>query len=104
CVLAVAGGLVQFSGNYNFVYQAELHLTSGIVAVMIGLMIVPNAVLGRMLLDQPITARFLFGSTIALGGIALLLVNEGRASPLGGNVTAGIWLALGAMISASISN
>ena len=33
-ILALAVGLCQFSGNYNFVYQAELHLTSGIIAVM----------------------------------------------------------------------
>jgi drug/metabolite transporter (DMT)-like permease len=103
-LLALAVGVCQFSGNYNFVYQAELHLTSGIVAVLIGLMIVPNAVLGRMLLGQTITPRFVIGSAIAIGGIALLLVNEARAAPLGGNVGRGIWLALGAMIAASVSN
>ena len=103
-LLALAVGLCQFSGNYNFVYQAELHLTSGIVAVLIGLMIVPNAVLGRVLLGQPITARFLAGSVIAIAGIALLLVNEARAAPLGGSVGWGIWLSLGAMLAASISN
>ena len=103
-VLSLAIGLCQFSGNYNFVYQAELHLTSGIVAVLIGLMLVPNAVLGRVLLGQPITPRFLLGSTIAIGGIVLLLVNEARAAALGGNVGWGIWLSLGAMLAASISN
>ena len=103
-VLALAVGLCQFSGNYNFVYQAELHLTSGIVAVLIGLMIVPNAVLGRVLLGQAITSRFLVGSSIAIAGIALLLLNEARAAPLGGSVAWGIWLSLGAMIAASISN
>jgi drug/metabolite transporter (DMT)-like permease len=103
-LLALAVGLCQFSGNYNFVYQAELHLTSGIVAVLIGLMIVPNAVLGRMLLGQPITARFLLGSVIAIGGIVLLLLNEAREAPLGGNVGWGIWLSLWAMLAASISN
>jgi drug/metabolite transporter (DMT)-like permease len=103
-LLALAVGLCQFSGNYNFVYQAELHLTSGIVAVLIGLMIVPNAVLGRVLLGQPITARFLFGSAIAIGGIALLLVNEARTAALGGSVGWGIWLSLGAMLAASVSN
>ena len=102
--LALAVGLCQFAGNYNFVYQAELHLTSGIVAVLIGLMIVPNAVLGRVLLGQAITSRFLVGSTIAIAGIALLLLNEARAAPIGGNVGWGIWLSLGAMIAASISN
>lgn len=103
-LLALAVGLCQFSGNYNFVYQAELHLTSGIVAVLIGLMIVPNAVFGRVLLGQQITSRFFLGSVIAIAGIALLLLNEARAAPLGGNVGWGIWLSLGAMLAASISN
>ena len=103
-LLAAAIGLCQFCGNYMLVYQSELHLTSGIVAVMIGLMIVPNAVFGRLLLGQPITGRFALGSVIAIGGIALLLVNEARETRLGGDVGLGIWLALGAMIAASISN
>jgi drug/metabolite transporter (DMT)-like permease len=103
-LLALAVGLCQFSGNYNFVYQAELHLTSGIVAVLIGLMIVPNALLGRALLGQPITARFLLGSAIAIAGIALLLLNEAREASLAGSVGWGIWLSLGAMLAASISN
>ena len=63
---AVAMGLFQFTGNYVFVYLAEQHLTSGIVALLVGLMLVPNAVLGWLLLGQQITRRFLIGSVIAL--------------------------------------
>jgi len=103
-LLAMAVGLCQFAGNYSWVYQAERHLTSGIVAVMIGMMIVPNAVLGRLVLGQPITRRFAIGSAVAMIGIALLLVNEARAARIGGGVTTGVWLALGAMLAASISN
>jgi len=102
--LAVAVGLFQFSGNYNLVYLAEGHLTSGIVAVMIGMMIVPNAVLGSALLGQRITPRFAVGSVIAIAGIVLLLVNEAQTARLSGNVGLGAWLALGAMLAASISN
>lgn len=102
--LALAMGLFQFSGNYTFVYLSELHLTSGIVALLIGMMLVPNAILGRILLGQTITARFVVGSAIALGGIALLLVNEARVAPLGGSVALGTSLALVAMLAASISN
>jgi drug/metabolite transporter (DMT)-like permease len=102
--LAVAIGLCQFAGNYGLVYQAERHLTSGIVAVMVGMMIVPNAVLGRLALHHPITRRFAIGSVVAMAGIALLLVNEGRTARIGGDVTAGVWLALGAMLAASVSN
>jgi drug/metabolite transporter (DMT)-like permease len=103
-VLAAAVGICQFCGNYNFVYQAERHLTSGIVALMVALMIVPNALLGRALLRQPITARFALGSLIAIAGIALLLLNESRVTHVAGNVEFGIWLALGAMLAASVSN
>jgi drug/metabolite transporter (DMT)-like permease len=102
--LAILVGLCQFCGNYNFVYQAERHLTSGIVALMVGLMIVPNALLGRAVLKQAITPRFAVGSLIAIGGIALLLINEAREARAVGNVELGVWLALGAMLAASVSN
>ena len=102
--LALVVGLTQFCGNYNFVYRAEQHLTSGIVAVMIGLMLVPNAILARILLGQPITRRFALGSGVAIAGIALLLLHEARVTEVGGNVPLGVALALLAMLCASISN
>lgn len=103
-VLALLIGLTQFCGNFNFVYRAELHLTSGVVAVMFGMLMVPNALLGRWLLGQRVTARFLLGSAVAIAGIALLLLHEGRISPLGGNVVLGVLLAVGGILSASIAN
>lgn len=102
--LALAMGLFQFCGNYTFVYASEAHLTSGVVALLVGMMFVPNALLARALLGQAVTARFLFGSMIALAGIGVLLVNEARVAPLGGNVALGTALALGGMLSASIAN
>lgn len=102
--LAMLVGVTQFCGNYNFVYRAELHLTSGIVAVMISLLLVPNTVLARVLLKQPITARFALGSLIAIAGIALLLIHEAREAPVQGKVVLGVLFALIAMLSASISN
>jgi drug/metabolite transporter (DMT)-like permease len=102
--LAFVVGMTQFVGNYNFVYRAEEYLTSGIVAVMIGLLLVPNALLARVLLGQAITRRFAIGSMIAIAGIALLLLHEARMAPLGGHVVLGVVLALAAMLCASISN
>jgi drug/metabolite transporter (DMT)-like permease len=102
--LALAMGLFQFCGNYVLVYLSELHLTSGIVALLIGMMLVPNAILGRIMLGEAITRRFVLGSGLALAGIALLLVNEAHAAPLGGNVMLGTVLALGAMLAASVAN
>lgn len=102
--LAMLVGASQFCGNYNFVYRAEQHLTSGIVALMIGLMLVPNAVLGRVLLGQPITRRFTIGSLIAIAGIALLLLHEAREAAVQGKVLLGVVYALVAMACASLSN
>ena len=103
-LLALAIGLTQFCGNFNFVYRAELHLTSGVVAVMFGMLMVPNALLGAWLLGQRVTPRFLAGSAVAIAGIGLLLLHEARLSPLGGNVVLGVALAVGGILSASIAN
>jgi drug/metabolite transporter (DMT)-like permease len=102
--LALAMGLFQFCGNFTFVYASEAHLTSGVVALIIGMMFVSNALLARILLGQTITGRFVAGSAIALVGIALLLANESRTAPLGQDVALGAVLALAGMLAASLSN
>jgi drug/metabolite transporter (DMT)-like permease len=102
--LALALGLFQFCGNFNFVYRAEAHLTSGIVAVMFALLMVPNALIARALLGQRMTPRFLAGSAVAIVGVALLLVEEARTSRLEGDVALGIALTVGGILSASIAN
>ncbi len=102
--LAFAIGIMQFCGNFNFVYRAELHLTSGIVAVMFTMLIVSNAALGWWLLGQRITRSFVIGTLIALSGIALLLIHEAGLNPLGGSIPLGIlWAVLG-ILAASIAN
>lgn len=103
-LLAAFVGISQFCLNFNFVYRAELHLTSGIVAVMFGMLMVPNAILGRVLLGQQVTRRFVLGSLLAVAGIVLLLVHEARLEPLGGNVGLGIAFAVGGILAASIAN
>ena len=102
--LAMLIGLTQFCGNYMFVYEAERHLTSGIVALLLGLLLVPNAALGWLLLGQRISARFALGSLLAIAGMALLLVNEARAAPVDGNVWLGVALATGGLLAAAVAN
>ena len=40
---AVLVGLLQFCCNFNFVYRAEQFITSGLVAVLFALLLVPHA-------------------------------------------------------------
>jgi drug/metabolite transporter (DMT)-like permease len=103
-VVAVTIGLTQFFLNFNFVYRAELYLTSGIVAVLFGLLMVPNAILGRVFLRVPITPRFVAGSLIGLCGIGLLLLHESRTAPASAQVALGITLTALGILSASASN
>jgi drug/metabolite transporter (DMT)-like permease len=102
--LAILIGLTQFCGNYMFVYEAERHLTSGIVALLLGLLLVPNAALGWLLLGQRVSARFVIGSLLAIAGMALLLVNAARVAPAGGNVWLGVALASGGLLAAAVAN
>lgn len=102
---AILLGCSQFAFNFNFVYGAELYITSGLVAVMFALLMVPNAILGRIFLGQRISSGFVIGSTIAMAGIALLFVREYRLAPVGGSaVFIGIGLTLAAIMSASTAN
>jgi drug/metabolite transporter (DMT)-like permease len=60
--------LSQFVLNFQLVYASELYLTSGLVAVLFSLMLVPNALLARAFIKIPIGGRFLAGSAVALVG------------------------------------
>ena len=104
-LLALAFGIPQFFLNFNFVYAAEHYITSGVVAVVFALLLVPNSALAWLFLKHRITARFLIGSAVAMAGVGLLFVNEmrnGSATPAA--VMIGIGLTLLGVLSASVSN
>jgi len=103
-LLALGVGIAQFSGNFLFVYHAESHITSGIVAVMFALLMVPNAIFAKVFIGEKVQGGFIGGSLVAIAGVAMLLVHEWNAAPLGGNVGLGIVLAIGGMLAASIAN
>lgn len=98
-------GVAQFTLNFNFVYRAEHHITSGLVALVFALLFVPNAVLARIFLGQGMSARFLAGSLLAIIGLILLFIQEWRANPGGqGETLLGIGFTLAGITSASSAN
>ena len=104
-VLALAFGVPQFAINFNLVYTAEHYITSGLVAVLFALLMVPNTLLAWAFFGQRPTARFLAGSAVALGGIALLFVQEARIATVPtAAVLAGIGFTLLAVLAASAAN
>lgn len=98
-------GLFQFVLNFNFVYRAEAHVTSGLVAVVFALLLVPNALLGRIFLNQRLGRQLILGSIIAVAGIALLFLHEIRRDPSASDeVLIGIGLTLLGVMSVSVAN
>lgn len=98
-------GFSQFVLNFNFIYRAEDHITSGLVAVVFALLLVPNALLGAIFLKQPLSRRFLAGSGVAVVGVALLIVQEAQRDGATAAATwLGVTLTLCGMMSASVAN
>jgi drug/metabolite transporter (DMT)-like permease len=97
-------GLLQFAGNFNFVYQASRSITSGLIAVVFALLVVPNTLFGRLFLKQPISGRFMIGAGLGIVGVALLFERELTGAGWSGAFINGLALTGCAVVLASISN
>ena len=98
-------GVAQFCVNFDAVYLAERHITSGVVATVFALLLIPSSLLGWAFLGQRPTARFAWSSLVAVAGIALLFMHElqraRREQPAG---VAGIGITFVGMLGASAAN
>ena len=54
-VFAALLGTAQFVLNFNFVYRAEVYLTSGVVAVVYAMLLIPNSILAWIFHRQPVS-------------------------------------------------
>ena len=102
---ALVIGVTQFCMNFNSVYLAERHITSGLVATFFALLLIPNAILGFFFLEQKVNRRFVIGSAIAVVGIGMLFAHEfrlGRATAA--DLAVGLTLTLTGMLAASTAN
>ncbi len=104
-VTAAFLGFTQFCVNFNAVYLAERHITSGVVATVFGLLLIPASLLGWALLGHKPSSRFAWSSLVAVAGIILLFVHEIREHPADSKqIAAGIALTLVGMLGAAIAN
>ncbi|MEA3388646.1 MAG: DMT family transporter [Pseudomonadota bacterium] len=104
-LFAAALGVAQFVLNFNFVYRAEHFLTSGVVAVLYAMLLIPNSILAWLIFRQPVSRAFIGGSVVAVSGIVLMLLHEYRAAPLAGHaVLLGAAFSIAGLLSASAAN
>ena len=98
-------GFTQFCINFNAVYLAERHITSGVVATVFALLMIPSSLLAWAFLGQRPNRRFVWSSLVAVAGIALLFVNELRQNAASNeHIVGGIGLTLIGMLGASTAN
>nr|AUN37755.1 drug/metabolite transporter (DMT) superfamily permease [uncultured bacterium] len=102
---AVFLGFTQFCINFNAVYLAERHITSGVVATVFALLMIPSSLLGWLFLGQKPSSRFAAFSLVAVAGISLLFLNElHRNTATTSQVVAGIGITFIGMLGASTAN
>ena len=104
-IAALVIGVTQFCINFNSVYLAERHITSGLVATVFALLLIPNALLARIFLGHRVNGNFIIGSAIAVAGIALLFAHEFRLGRAGSDaVGIGLALTMVGLLGASSAN
>ena len=95
-VLAITGVLM-FAVNYTLLFWAELHVSSGLAAVLQATIPIFGIVFAHwMLPDEPLRLQKLAGAIIALGGVTLIC---GRL--LGFNGPLAFWGGLGVVFGAA---
>ncbi len=102
--LMLATGIVQYSGNYVSVYEAERHIPSGLVAVLFCLMVFGNALSGRLFFGQRVTRRFLVAASGGVLGVVMIFWPEIAATGARPTAALGLGLGLLAVLCACIGN
>ena len=102
---AMVLGVTQFSVNFNSVYAAERFITSGVVATVFAILLMPNSLLAWAFLDQKPSRRFLLAGLVAVCGVGLLFLHELRNGPVSNrDIAIGLALTLLGLMGASSAN
>jgi len=102
---ALVLGVTQFSINFNSVYMAERFITSGVVATVFALLLIPNSLMAWAFLGQKPNGRFLAAGLVAIAGVGLLFVHELRTSPMDSrDIAIGLAFTLAGLMGASSAN
>jgi drug/metabolite transporter (DMT)-like permease len=96
-VILALTGILMFAVNYTLLFWAELHVSSGLAAVLQATIPIFGMFFAHwMLPDEPLRLQRLAGAIIALGGVALIC---GRL--LGFNGPLAFWGGVGVVIGAA---
>lgn len=97
-------GLVLFSVNYWLIYLAEVHVTSGLVAVIFSSIVFMNMINGAVLLGSPIRSNVVLGGGIGVLGIVLVFWPQLVSFSLSDKTALGLLLTVVSTFMASLGN
>ena len=97
-------GVLLFGINYWLVYLAEIHLTSGLVAVIFSTMLIWNIFCAALFLNKPIRLHMIAGALTGLAGIVLIFQREIFAFSLTSASSLAVLIALLGTLLASLGN
>jgi len=97
-------GILLFGVNYWLTYLAEVHLASGLVAVVFSTLVLWNIINGALLLRSPVRPFVLFATLIGLSGIGILFWPEIKSFSLSDRAFYGLLLSIAATLSSSLGN
>ena len=97
-------GLVLFSINYWLIYLAEVHVTSGLVAVIFSSIVFMNMINGAVLLGSPIRPIVALGGGIGIVGIVLVFWPQLVSFSLSDKTAVGLVLSAVSTFMASLGN
>lgn len=97
-------GFLLFGINYWLVYLAEIHITSGLVAIIFSTIVFLNIFFGALFLKSKIRPVVLVGALIGFTGISLVFKAEIADFNLSSQSSIALIIALIGSISASLGN
>lgn len=103
-LMVAAQGLFVFSLDYTFVYLAESHVVSAVVAVLFASLSFVNLILFRVMLGLKAARLAWVGSALGLLGVAALSWGEAARTNMSSETLLGIGLALAGVLTAAIGN
>ncbi len=97
-------GAFLFGFNYWLVYEAELYLTSGLVAVLFSTIIFYNIFFSAILLGNPVNRTVLLGAGLGLAGTVLIFQPELESFNLSDSNFQGLILGCVSVVLAFLGN
>lgn len=97
-------GILLFSVNYWLVYVAEVHLTSGIVAVVFSSIVFMNIANGAIFLKAPVEKKMITGAVVGIIGIGIIFMPEIKSFDLSDKGFFGLVICFFSVLLASFGN